>query len=95
MKLPPHAIGRPRLWAAVSGARWLSACGPLRTFALEALPSGFGGAPICRVPARRPGNFHLRPQMKVTKAKGLNATPLGSFFALGWIGPAGHLDTPQ
>ena len=25
----------------------------------------------CRVPARRPGNFHLRAQMKVTKAKGL------------------------
>ena len=30
----------------------------------------------CRVPARRPGNFHLRPQMKVTKAKGPNATPI-------------------
>ena len=29
-----------------------------------------------RVPARRPGNFHLRGQMKVTKAKALNATPL-------------------
>ena len=25
-----------------------------------------------RVPARRPGNFHLLAQMKVTKAKGLN-----------------------
>ena len=25
----------------------------------------------CRVPARRPGNFHLRAQMKVTKANGL------------------------
>jgi hypothetical protein len=32
--------------------------------------------------------------MKVTKAKGLNATPFGSFFALGWIGPAGHLEPP-
>ena len=32
--------------------------------------------------------------MKVTKAKGLNTTPFGSFFALGWIGPAGHLETP-
>ena len=32
--------------------------------------------------------------MKVTKAKGLNAKPFGSFFALGWIGPAGHLDEP-
>ena len=30
---------------------------------------------LCRVPARRPGNFHLRGQMKVTKAKALNATP--------------------
>jgi hypothetical protein len=29
----------------------------------------------CRVPARRPGNFHLGGQMKVTKAKALNATP--------------------
>ena len=29
----------------------------------------------CRVPARRPGNFHLRVQMKVTKANDLNATP--------------------
>ena len=28
-----------------------------------------------RVPARRPGNFHLLAQMKVTKAKGLNTTP--------------------
>ena len=37
------------------------------------------GVPRSRVPARRPGNFHLRPQMKVTKAKGLNATPLSSF----------------
>src|SRR4051812_33058534 len=26
----------------------------------------------CRVPARRPGNFHLLAQMKVTKAKGPN-----------------------
>jgi hypothetical protein len=30
----------------------------------------------CRVPARRPGNFHLLVQMKVTKAKDPNATPL-------------------
>ena len=28
-----------------------------------------------RVPARRPGNFHLRPQMKVTKAKGPMQNP--------------------
>ena len=70
-----------------------SACGPLRhvdcgrRLMVDLLPR-------CRVPARRPGDFHLRPQMKVTKAKGLNATPFGSFFALGWIGPAGHLDEP-
>jgi hypothetical protein len=32
--------------------------------------------------------------MKVTKAKGFGATPPGSFFALGWIGPAGHLEPP-
>ena len=30
---------------------------------------------LCRVPARRPGSFHLMGQMKVTKAKALNATP--------------------
>ena len=47
-----------------------------------------------RVPPRRAGNFHLRPQMKVTKAKGLKATPFGSFFALRRPGPAGHFDTP-
>jgi hypothetical protein len=33
----------------------------------------------CRVPARRPGNFHLLAQMKVTKAKGLN-TDLGGML---------------
>ena len=32
----------------------------------------FGVRVACRVPARRPGNFHLRGQMKVTKAKALN-----------------------
>ena len=69
------------------------AVGPLRTLRVSCLAS-FGGAPACRVPARRPGNFHLRPQMKVTKAKGLNATPYGSFFALRRPGPAGHLDAP-
>jgi len=42
------------------------------------------------VPARRPGNFHLRPQMKVTKAKALNAKPLSSFFAPCTPGPAGR-----
>jgi hypothetical protein len=48
----------------------------------------------CRVPARRPGNFHLRPQMKVTKAKGLKAKPLSPFFAPCPPGPAGHLEPP-
>ena len=33
-------------------------------------------ASLCRVPSRRAGNFHLRGQMKVTKAKALDATPL-------------------
>ena len=47
----------------------------------------------CRVPARRPGNFHLRPQMKVTKAKGLNATPLMRSARFG-TAPGGPLDTP-
>ena len=46
----------------------------------------------CRVPPRRAGNFHLVPQMKVTKAKRLNAKPFGPFFALCMPGPAGHLD---
>ena len=49
----------------------------------------------CRVPARRPRNFHLRPQMKVTKAKGLNAKPFSSFFAFRTPGPAGHLDAAK
>eukprot|EP01041_Mallomonas_annulata_P026285 gene26285-47555_t len=30
-----------------------------------------------RVPPRQAGNFHLRAQMKVTKAKGLNTSPFG------------------
>jgi len=49
---------------------------------------------LCRVPPRQAGNFHLRPQMKVTKAKRLNATPLSSFFAPRTLGPAGHLEPP-
>ncbi len=68
-------------------------CGPLRSFSLSCV-SCAGGAPTCRVPARRPGNFHLRPQMKVTKAKGLNGTPFSSFFALRTRGPAGHWAAP-
>ena len=41
----------------------------------------FGGVPRCRVAARRPGNFHLLGQMKVTKAKALNAKPVFAFCA--------------
>ena len=36
---------------------------------------GIADRVACRVPARWPGNFHLGGQMKVTKAKALNATP--------------------
>jgi hypothetical protein len=32
--------------------------------------------------------------MKVTKAKGLECNTFHAFFALGWVGPAGHLETP-
>ena len=46
--------------------------------------------PHRRVPARRPGNFHLVAQMKVTKEKSLNAKPLSSFCTLRNPGPAGH-----
>ena len=56
---------------------------PIADIRFRCLLSWFGGAPACRVPARRPGNFHLRPQMKVTKAKGLNATPLMSAARVG------------
>jgi hypothetical protein len=37
----------------------------------------------CRVPPRQAGNFHLLAQMKVTKAKGLNATPFIFTVAIG------------
>src|SRR5688572_975194 len=37
----------------------------------------------CRVPPRRAGNFHLLAQMKVTKAKGLNAKPFIFTVAVG------------
>jgi hypothetical protein len=36
----------------------------------------------------------LRPQMKVTKAKRLNAKPLSSFSSPRTPGPAGHLEPP-
>ena len=52
--------------------RRTSTCGPLKSFAMGAFHRGVAHCVACRVPARRPGNFHLRPQMKVTIAKGLN-----------------------
>ena len=53
---------------------WLSPVGPMRTFTRPCF-AGSCGVPASRVPARRPGNFHLRPQMKVTKAKGPMQNP--------------------
>jgi len=46
----------------------------------------------CRVPARRPGNFHLLAQMKVTKAKGLN-TDLGGMLGCKLKRSLGHRRT--
>src|SRR3954471_11875583 len=46
----------------------------------------------CRVPARRPGNFHLLAQMKVTKAKGLN-TDLGGLLGCELERSLGHRRT--
>jgi hypothetical protein len=52
-----------------------------------------------RVPARRPGNFHLLAQMKVTKAKGLNTHLCGedgditdALFEAPWISAGCLLD---
>jgi hypothetical protein len=54
--------------------------------------AGIKGAPSpCRVPARRPGNFLLLAQKKVTKEECLNAKPLSSIGALRMPGPAGDL----
>jgi hypothetical protein len=53
-----------------------TAFGPLRPLAFVALGQCVVDCAACRVPPRRAGNFHLEAQMKVTKAKGLNATPL-------------------
>jgi len=47
----------------------------LRVFAAGALLLSLADCVACRVPPRQAGNFHLRGQMKVTKAKALNATP--------------------
>jgi hypothetical protein len=66
MKPSPHSLDVCRS----------SACAPLRSLAVVLLPCSLFDCVACRVPARRPGNFHLRGQMKVTKAKALNATPL-------------------
>jgi hypothetical protein len=53
----------------------MEAFGVLRALVLGSPLRGIADRVACRVPARRPGNFHLRGQMKVTKAKALNATP--------------------
>jgi hypothetical protein len=45
----------------------------------------------CRVPARRPGNFHLLAQMKVTKAKGLKTT----FVRRAWLQADALFGTPR
>jgi hypothetical protein len=59
----------PPSWCGVCRA---VAVGPLLPFAAGAFHRRVSQRVACRVPARQPGNFHLRPQMKVTKAKGLN-----------------------
>ena len=69
-------VNRPWLRAAVSRTRRQSACGPLPTLAFVALWRCLADCVACRVPPRRAGNFHLEAQIKVTKAKGLNTTPL-------------------
>jgi len=53
----------------------VAVCCPLRTLTVGSFWRESADRVACRVPARRPGNFHLRGQMKVTKAKALNATP--------------------
>ena len=53
----------------------MMALGALRALVLGLPLRGIADRVACRVPARRPGNFHLGGQMKVTKAKALNATP--------------------
>ena len=53
----------------------MSPCGPMPTLAGVASCRCLADCVACRVPPRRAGNFHLEAQMKVTKAKGLNATP--------------------
>ena len=65
--------------------------GPLQTVVKSCLVCRFGSVPICRVPPRRAGNFHLRGQMKVTKAKALNATPLMRSARFG-TAPGGPLE---
>ena len=82
MKPSPHTLD----------ARRSSAPGPMRTFPLSCF-AGSGGAPACRVPPRRAGNFHLRGQMKVTKAQALNAPPLMRSSRFG-AAPGGPLEAP-
>ena len=53
-----------------------AACFDLRALAVGSVWPGLADCVACRVPPRRAGNFHLEGQMKVTKAKALNTTPL-------------------
>jgi hypothetical protein len=53
----------------------MKALGAVRALVVGLPLRGIADRVACRVPARRPGNFHLVGQMKVTKAKALNATP--------------------
>ena len=53
-----------------------AACFDLRALAVGSVWPGSADCVACRVPPRQAGNFHLQGQMKVTKAKALNTTPL-------------------
>ena len=52
-----------------------SASGALQPLAFGAFFRRISDCAACRVPPRQAGDFHLGGQMKVTKAKALNATP--------------------
>ena len=69
---------RPARRFAWHRALWLRArpdVRALRVCAAGALFLSLADCVACRVPPRQAGNFHLVGQMKVTKAKALNATP--------------------
>ena len=73
MKLRP---ARRFAWHRALRSRARRGVRALRVCAADAQFVSLFDCVACRVPARRPGGFHLRGQMKVTKAKALNATPL-------------------